>query len=381
MKRLAQTDYPVVALTHPGMKGKNNEDSFGVAAFSNGPWGARPILLAILSDGVGGHNAGEVASALAVEQISRTVQDSDGSNPTEVLRRAVQAASQAIRDQATRSAEQAGMAATCACIWISGDRLFTATIGDSRLYRVRNDKIQQISTDHTWVQEALERGLIKPEQVNGHPNQHVIRRYLGSPVPPEVDFRLRLEPNQSDERARANQGERVLPGDLFLLTSDGLTDLVSDEEIRAAFASAPGEVAGRKLIDLANERGGHDNITIVAVQIPAGARARVRRGAPVSLRWAGWGCGAILLAAVLALGLAGGWWWWNGLSSPLPATATPIASSTKTPAATVGGPADLSTPIPPTLAPLLTRTPTSAAVLPLDSGPTLTPWPTNTVVK
>ena len=377
MKRLAQTDYPVVALTHPGMKGKNNEDSFGVAAFSNGPLGARPILLAILSDGVGGHNAGEVASAMAVEQISRVVQDSDGGSPTEVLRRAVQAASQSIRDQALRSAAQSGMAATCACVWINGDRMYTATVGDSRLYRLRGGKIQRISTDHTWVQEALERGLIKPEQVNGHPNQHVIRRYLGSPVPPEVDFRLRLAQNESDERARANQGERVLPGDLILLTSDGLTDLVSDEEIREAFRSAPGEAAGRKLIDLANERGGHDNITLVAVQIPAASRARARRALPISPRWAAWGCGAILLAAVLALGLAGGWWWWSGLTGPPPPRATATVSAQQTAAATV--PAGSATRIPPTLAPLVTPSATPAPALPLDSGPTLTPWPTNTV--
>jgi protein phosphatase len=369
MKRLAQTDVPVVALTHPGMKGKNNEDSFGVSAFSGGIWGARPILLAVLSDGIGGHRAGEVASAIAVEQISRIVQDSDGRNPPETLRKAIHAASVAIRNQAVSNPEQAGMGATCACVWVHGSRLYTASIGDSRLYLLRAGRLRRISTDHTWVQEALERGLIQRDQINGHPNQHVIRRYLGSPALPEVDLRLRLADGESDTAALANQGTRVLPGDLLLLTSDGLTDLVTDEEICAHFLGAPTEQAGRQLIDLANQRGGHDNITIVALQLPL--KTRLREPVP----WAA-AAGALLLVLALGLGLAGaGWWWLRGRAGPL-ATPTPSAvvqpAATSTSAAVAG-----QTRAAPTLAPF-TATPTRLAELPLEGGATLTPWPTNT---
>lgn len=377
MRRLRQTEYPVVALTHPGMKGKNNEDCFGVTAFSQGLFGSKPILLAVLSDGIGGHRAGEVASAVTVEQISRIVQESDGSKPTEVLRKAVRAASEAIRIQAGQKADQSGMGATCACIWISGDQLYTATVGDSRLYLLRAGKIQRLSTDHTWVQEALERGIIKPEQMNGHPNTHVIRRYLGSPVPPDVDFRLRLSDQEDDQRALANQGMKVLPGDLLLLTSDGLTDLVSDDEICQTFLTKSNEAAGRGLIDLANERGGHDNITIVAVQVPANAHPR--RSWPVSMRWVGLGCGAILLTAFLAVSLAGGWWWFSSrIQATVAVTATvreepPVSTLTSTPEAATR-PAS-------TLSAFRTPTATRAAVLPPDNGPTLTPWPTNTPSK
>jgi serine/threonine protein phosphatase PrpC len=382
MKRLRQTEYPVVALTHPGMKGKNNEDCFGVAAFSQGWLGARPILLAVLSDGIGGHRAGEVASAVAVEKISQEVQNSDGSRPAEVLVKAVQAASEAIREQASQKPDHSGMGATCACVWISGDQFYTATVGDSRLYLLRGGKIQRLSTDHTWVQEAVERGVIKPEQVSGHPNAHVIRRYLGSPMPPEVDLRMRLAADEDDARALANQGAKVQPGDLLILTSDGLTDLVTDEEICQAFLNRPGEEAGRGLIDLANERGGHDNITIVAVQVPAAGKPRRAAGAAGSRRWAWMGCGAILLTALLTLSLAGGWWWLNSrpqttvVLTPsatvsleqqvLIASPTPTARATRTPGPVSG---------------FRTPTATPAVLLPADSGPTLTAWPTNTPGK
>ena len=373
MKRLAQTHYPVVALTHPGMKGKNNEDSFGVASFSQGWLGASPVLLAVLSDGIGGHRAGEVASELAVEQISRVVQDSDGRNPPEILRQAVQSASQTIRDQSARSSEHAGMGATCACAWIIADQLYTAAVGDSRLYLLRAGRIQRLSTDHTWIQEALERKLIQPEQVSGHPNQHVIRRYLGSPTPPEVDLRLRLRPGEDDSSARGNQGLGLTPTDLLLLTSDGLTDLVSDEEILAAFQGTPPEEAGRGLIDLANARGGHDNITLVAVQVPA--RPRARRAVPAGVRRVGMGCAALMAGALLALSLAaGGLLGWSGLrlSGPTP-TATPALAT-----ATRAIPTQVSSPPTRTVSPFRTPTATVLQSLPLDSGPTLTSWPTNT---
>src|SRR5512133_4281145 len=193
MKRVEKTHLPVAAMTHPGMKGKNNEDRFGVSAFRLKGQPETPVLLAILSDGIGGNRAGEVASEMAVNLISQFIAESDGRNPRQTIEAAIQMASEQIFQQAQQNPEQHGMGATCALAWIAGNQLYTATVGDSRIYLMRDDTIKQLSTDHTWIQEALERGLIQPDEVAGHPNSHVIRRYLGSPTPPEVDFRIRFE--------------------------------------------------------------------------------------------------------------------------------------------------------------------------------------------
>jgi PPM family protein phosphatase len=384
MKRLAHSDYPVVALTHPGMKGKNNEDSFGVSAYSLEPLGPWPVLLAVLCDGIGGHRAGEVAAELAVEAISREVGKSNAADPTRILSDAIQAASNAVYIHSMSSSQQNGMGATCACAWIIGDKLYTATVGDSRVYLLRNGLIYRLSTDHTWIQEALEKGILKADQINGHPNQHVIRRYLGSPAPPEVDLRIRLRGNEDDQQAEANQGMRLIPGDQILLTSDGLTDLVSDEEIQAAYFQKPGapklsvEDAGQNLIDLANQRGGHDNITIVAVGVPLkklrGA-ARVRNWAGRNWGWAAGGCAGVLLAAFLVIGLAGGWWWVK--RGPLP-TAMPSAAPAAIQATDLPTPQAQATAQGKPPPSFLTPTPTPEALFPADSGATLTPWPTNT---
>jgi len=323
MIRVEKTHLPVAALTHPGMKGKNNEDRFGVAAFRTNSKPSTPVLLAILSDGIGGHRAGEIASELAVNVISHYAADSDGQNPLHILEQAITHASQAIHHQAQENQEQAGMGATCACVWISSDRLYTATVGDSRIYLMRRDKIHQISTDHTWIQEALDQGLIKPNQINGHPNAHVIRRYLGSPVPPEVDFRLRVPGAEGD----ANQGLYLLPGDRVLLCSDGLTDLVENQEILTEFLNKTLEDAGQSLIDIANQRGGHDNITLVAIQIPEPEPAPAKKSAgwlpAFSPRALAASCLGIIAVAVFAGVVAGGWLLYEGRLHPTP-TALPV---------------------------------------------------------
>jgi PPM family protein phosphatase len=390
MRRLSHTDLPVVALTHPGMKGKNNEDCFGVSSYSLDPLGSWPVMLAVLCDGIGGHRAGEVAAEIAVDRISREVGKSNAANPPVILQSAIQAASEDIYVRAMTSPQQNGMGATCACVWIIGDKLFTATVGDSRLYLLRGDAIRQLSTDHTWIQEALTKGVLKPDQISGHPNQHVIRRYLGSQVAPEVDLRLRLRDDEDDAQAEANQGFQLLPGDLVLLTSDGLTDLVNDAEIQDSYRKITKtdksslEDAGHRLIDLANQRGGHDNITLVAVSYPV----LKPESAPRFLRWVGhnwyWGvggCAGLSLALLLALGLAGGWGWFNRTSGPI-STPTLISTLESVPATAVPTaipqPDGLESDREPSF---LTPTPTAAVLLPDDNGPTLTPWPTNTVVK
>ena len=235
MIRTPQPHLPVVAQTHPGRRGKKNEDRYGVFSYLGGPDGSTPVLLAVLADGIGGHRAGEVAAEMAVEHIGRYAEESDGIVPERVLEEASEAASNAIYERAQSHPAEQGMGSTCACAWIAGSRLYTATVGDSRIYLLRGSYVQQISIDHTWVQEALEQDLIKPEQVAGHPNLHAIRRYLGSPTPPQVDFRLRLTDQQGAIQAVQNQGLALQADDVVLLCSDGLSDLVKAEEMLSAF--------------------------------------------------------------------------------------------------------------------------------------------------
>jgi serine/threonine protein phosphatase PrpC len=258
----------VAASTHPGMKGKNNEDRFAVSAHRLVQDDSTPSLLAVVCDGIGGHRAGEVAAEMAVETISRTVVESDGRQPLEIFTQAFSSANQVIRDQATNDLAQRGMGATCVCAWVIGYRLYTASLGDSRLYFMRGDTIRQITTDHTWIQEAIEFGALTPEQAVGHPNSHVIRRYLGAQNPMPPDFRLRLQLDETDEQSEANQGMRLLPGDRLVLCSDGLTDLVTKEEILKAFQGRGRKATLDYLVDLANSRGGHDNITVVVLEMP-----------------------------------------------------------------------------------------------------------------
>ena len=199
--------YPVSALTHAGMTGKNNEDRFAVSAFHLSRRNRTPVLLAVLCDGIGGHKAGEIAADLAVNHISQIVAESDGKYPIEVLEKGIQRANQAIFQESSHEVGKQGMGSTTACVWMIGNKMFTATVGDSRIYLMRKGTIQQISIDHTWIQDALDNGLLTPEQVEGHPNRHVIRRYLGAPQPPEIDFRIHLAQGETNRQMTENQGK------------------------------------------------------------------------------------------------------------------------------------------------------------------------------
>ena len=266
----------VAATTHPGMKGKNNEDRYAVSAFYLEDQHRTASVFAVVSDGVGGHRAGEVASEMAVKIIGQRIAQSDASQPILIMQNAIIQASEAIRKQAEIDLAQKGMGATCVCAWVIGDRLYTASVGDSRLYLMRAHTIRKLSTDHTWVQEAIDHGAISPDQARIHPNAHVIRRYLGSPQMVVPDLRLRLSPEDTDSQAEDNQGLPLLPGDVLLLCSDGLTDLVDDPEILEAIETRSLEGALSWLEDLANQRGGHDNITIIGMQMPPAGAAQTR---------------------------------------------------------------------------------------------------------
>lgn len=278
------------------------------------------------------------------------------------------------------------MGTTCACCWVIGDQLYTAAVGDSRLYLIRNGKIQQISTDHTWVQEALDLGILTQSQALSHPNMHIIRRFLGSEEPPEVDLRLRLHPEENAAQSIANQGLILNPGDQILLCTDGLTDLVTEVEILAALRNTSSQAALDRLIDLANQRGGHDNITAVLLQNlesdhENGVRSRKRRKYILA---------ALAITLLVATILAAAWfgdrlWGNNRLASGAAATQTAqviLSPGNQTDAAelnrreTVTVESTLSSPFATQTLSNLVKP--SLQPSPTILLPTITPWPTNT---
>jgi serine/threonine protein phosphatase PrpC len=380
MIRKDQAHFQVVARSHPGRVRTNNEDRFAVSAFRVSSLNPTPAVFAVLCDGIGGHRAGEVAAEMAVNLISQRVAESDASQPQTILQTTLTATSQTILEHAQGDAGQKGMGATCVCAWVIGSRLYTASVGDSRLYLLSGHAIHQISTDHTWVQEALELGIITPEQAQGHRNSHIIRRYLGSLNPPQVDFRLRLNDNEAEESTLSNQGLALLPGDMVLLCSDGLTDLVSAAEIQSALRSQPLEAAAQALIDLALQRGGHDNITLVILKNPVAADSKTRPIRKLSLRRWVVGClGALLvmiLAGFLALTAAG------LMGVPLPIDLPwlpPAAASTITPPVLPATATFVPPQVQPSPTPTVTPTHTGRPAPNQPGGPSLTPWPTHTL--
>ena len=172
-------------------------------------------------------------------------------------------ASQSILAQSERDEDKEGMGTTIACLWIIGNRMYVASVGNSRIYLLRNKQLIQVNKDHTWVQEAVDAGALTPAQAREHPHANVIRRYLGSPQPVEVDLRLRLSPKDNDRQALANQGALLQPNDRLLICSDGLNDMIEDHLIQHTLINYEIKPAVYHLIELANQKGGKDNITAV----------------------------------------------------------------------------------------------------------------------
>lgn len=213
---------------------------------------ARKGLLVLVADGMGGHSAGEVASRKAVDVISRVYYEQDG-DPQSALKKAFNQASREIFEMSQADDSLRGMGTTCTALVLKNGSALAAHVGDSRLYLIRNGAIYAMTEDHSQVMEMVKRGLISLEQARHHPDKNVILRAIGS--------RAEVEVSTWDELLPAREGDR------FLLCSDGLYDLVEDEEIRRAVEDGEPAAACEKLIALAKERGGHDNISVGVVSL------------------------------------------------------------------------------------------------------------------
>ncbi|MGB5345341.1 MAG: Stp1/IreP family PP2C-type Ser/Thr phosphatase [Woeseia sp.] len=244
-------------ISDTGKVREHNEDAIGVNA---------DIGLLVLADGMGGYNAGEVASGIAVQTISELCAEGavrevrNGIDPTTglmrqtiVLRDAIARANKIIYQTAQSQTHCEGMGTTLVSAMFFDNRVSIAHVGDSRAYRLRGKKFEQLTLDHSLLQELVDRGFYSEEEAARSTNRNYVTRALG--VEPTVD----VEVNEFE----------VQQGDLILLCSDGLSDMVEDEDIHLTISTfnASLDVVGQQLVQLANEHGGRDNISVMLAEV------------------------------------------------------------------------------------------------------------------
>lgn len=205
--------------------------------------------LFIVADGMGGHNAGDFASKYTVETVVREIKGSAETKPFRIIGKAVRIANELVRERAKEDINLYGMGTTIVISSIDNHQLQVANVGDSRLYII-NDSIRQITRDHSLVEEMVRMGGMAPETARNHPDKNIITRAVGARDSVEVDFFT----------------EDLVKGDIVLMCSDGLTNMLSDEEIKQ-IVTGEGTLAQKAdaLIEKANENGGKDNIAVILI--------------------------------------------------------------------------------------------------------------------
>lgn len=239
------------AITDVGMRRETNQDALLVAVDSAGEQRDRGHFF-MVADGMGAHAAGELASKIAVDNVGHTYRKHRDTPPPAALREAVQRANRQIHDKGQSSAEFHGMGTTCSCLALLPGTALVAHVGDSRVYRARGGTLEQLTFDHSLVWEMAAASHVSADQVPGCIPKNVITRSLGPHEAVNVDLEGPFP---------------VEAGDTFLLCSDGLSGVVADDEIGALMGTLPPDEAVETLVDLANLRGGPDNITVIVVRV------------------------------------------------------------------------------------------------------------------
>lgn len=249
----------IATATHAGMVRSHNEDSIAADAAAG---------LAVLADGMGGYNAGEVASGIAVAMISAELkkalaarsEDFDIAAAERLVGEHAVRANNAIFHASQNQAQYAGMGTTLVVMLLHDNSLVVGHIGDSRLYRFREGRLEQVTRDHSLLQEQIDSGLITKEQARHSQNKNLVTRAVG--IDPEVEAEVHSYP--------------VQPGDIYLLCSDGLNDMVTDEDMELTLGSLQANLplAAEQLVQQANDNGGRDNVSVILVRVLKGFPAR-----------------------------------------------------------------------------------------------------------
>jgi PPM family protein phosphatase len=271
-----------------------NEDSMGMYCPTDPQERAYKGDLFLVADGMGGHASGEIASRLAVDSILRFFSAWTGEDAAAALITAVQQANAEIYARGGGQDGLARMGTTCVGAWVRGAELHIVNVGDSRAYRVRNGLIEQLSRDHSLVAMQVEKGLIDAQQARSLPYRNTITRALGQKPAVEVDHFLHT----------------LQAGDVIVLCTDGLSGQVQDAEIAAAVSRHSPDEAAARLVDLANQRGGPDNVSVTIVQAASDTQPVMEASSPSRVAAApgrrildAWPFILVALAAMLFLGL------------------------------------------------------------------------------
>jgi serine/threonine protein phosphatase PrpC len=231
------------SLSDVGRKRDHNEDNFLV---NDG------LSLYAVADGMGGHAAGERASKMALERLVNVVaKGADRTDALQALREAAQSAGAAIFAAAQSDEEMHGMGTTLTTLWFQRGRAYLAHVGDSRAYLYRDGRVQQLSDDHSWVSEQVRAGMMTEDEAKESKFRHIITRSVGFEAEVQVD----------------GAAIPVQPGDCFVLCSDGLSNYLEGDELARVLQSRFYRDVPRLLVDLANDRGGDDNVTVVVIHV------------------------------------------------------------------------------------------------------------------
>jgi protein phosphatase len=237
--------------SHKGIVREINEDYYNLVLNENGE-----IVAFVIADGMGGHNSGEVASKMAVDSVSEKILPvaklpDDESLISDALVNIIQLANKEIYEVGQNSIENLGMGTTLIAAIPKAGKMHIGHVGDSRAYRIRDNEIHRITTDHSYIEELLKNGTINNEEAKLHPKKNLITRALGC-VELEVDYYI----------------SEIKSGDIFVFCTDGLTNMVDDEDIKnICLDTSDSQQACDRLVDLANTNGGEDNITVIVVKI------------------------------------------------------------------------------------------------------------------
>jgi protein phosphatase len=245
----------IASLTDVGCQRESNEDSYGYWEPEDDTAFKRLGRLAVVADGMGGHEGGQIASKIAVETIQQAYFSSAEADPQQRLLNAFLDAHRRIRRAAIENPDLRGMGTTCTSFALLGTLLYYAHVGDSHLYLLHGGELRLLTRDHSLVARLLESGIIRPDEAENHPQKHVLTAALG--VADEIEPDFPAEPLQLEK------------SDVLLVCSDGLWGQMNDLELKNVLAKQPPKQACRTLVQLAKDRGGPDNITLQIARISA----------------------------------------------------------------------------------------------------------------